>query len=187
MPTFPKAKVERLKDAKPGALLSLRRGNGQVMFGFRVAVSGERDDPEEPAFVELARRSGDGFDANLIPTRGDLGWCVNGDATVVNHSDAWTIHVDSKDWDPDLRFRSFEFSESGLLLLGKEDQRGLAVGDVGGCLYLNFRTWQAERPPAGGKYISARLWNLSLPAAKNDVDWPLGEIGPIRGNPSAGA
>lgn len=56
MPTFPKAKVERLKDAKVGSLLSLRRSTGQLMFGYRVAVPGERNDPEEPAFVELARR-----------------------------------------------------------------------------------------------------------------------------------
>jgi len=106
---------------------------------------------------------------------------------IVNHSDGWTIHVHARDWDPVLQFRAFEFAESGLLLLGKEDQRGLAIRESNGCLYLNFKTWHAERPPPGGKYVSARLWNISLPWARTDVEWLFSKTGPTPSEPPAGA
>ena len=174
MPTLPKAKVERLKDARKGSLLSLRAASGHLMFGFRVSLPGERGAPEEPAFVHLRTLSNGGFEAHLVPTFAQFGWVINGNMYVVNHSDAWSIHVCAGEWDGEHKLRSFGTDDSGLLLLDEDGQHGLAVSEPDGCRYLNLSTWLAV-PPKGDSYVAARRWNLSLPGIGTAVDWPLGE------------
>ena len=177
MPTLPKTTVSRLKDVKPGSLVSARDPSGTLVFGLRVSTGGHQEDPEEPALVVLSPRD-NAIDATVIPNRGGGGgWMANGNTRVVDHGHDFSIHVHAQDWDADLRQRNFAPADAGLLLLSESDGLSLAVSVpyTGGCDVLNLKTWVLDRPSAGAR-VAAKVWRLSLPWVSSDTEWPLGAL-----------
>jgi hypothetical protein len=167
MPTLPTATLENFDAAQPGALISVKTNNGQLMHCIRIRVPGEGQG-EFPGVAWLQPRQGGGFDARLVH--------LAQDQRVVNHGNAWLLYVRVKDWDPNPGFVNFAPEHSGLLLLEEGDGPvlGLAVTATGGgCAYLSLATWLLQGPPAGVRYAVARLWNLALPGVGPDVQWPL--------------
>ena len=96
-------------------------------------MPGEKGDPEEPAFVALKQGNIGIISADLIPTYSANGWAVIGTTIVVNHGDAWSICVDSRDRDASLKVRTFGSAESGTLVVDPDRGFGVFVRDGGGC------------------------------------------------------
>lgn len=181
MPTFPKTTVAGLMHVKPGSLVSLRNDADKLVFGFCVTPTGHPGDPPEVLLVVLSPVVG-GIVATAIPNRGGgSGWMVNGNTRVVDHGNAYSIHVHAKDWDGDLSRRNFATADAGLLLLSEGDGLRLVVSIpwAGGCDVLNFKTWVLGNPGTS-LHVAAKNWRLSLPSVNEDeVEWPLGShIGP---------
>ena len=78
--------------------LAFRDSEDQLMFGFRVAITGEPEEPAEPAFVALAPIES-GISATVVPNTGGGGWMVYGNTRVVDHGHGFSIHVHAKHWD----------------------------------------------------------------------------------------
>jgi hypothetical protein len=175
MPTLPKTTVSSLQNVKPGSLVSLRDGAGKLVFGFRISIIGEPEDPAEPALVVLTPVEG-GIAASLVPNHSNgTGPVVPASARVTDHGNAYSIHVHAKDWDADYRQHNFAHADAGLLLLHESDGLGLAVSIpmAGGCHLLNLKTWVLGKAGVS-LHVAAKKWSLSLPWIGDDVEWPLG-------------
>jgi hypothetical protein len=147
---------------------------GDCVFGLRVSLPTERDDSEQAAFVALKPRPDGGIGASLIPTFVNNGWAVNENYLVIDYSDVWSLHVRAAEWDSRPKVITFGPEQSGWLLLDRDGQFGLIVGDYDNYGYLKLSDWILEQPNTRN-HVVAKTWSLSLPGIGEEVDWPLGE------------
>jgi hypothetical protein len=145
-----------------------------VIFGFRAATHDHAEDPEEPAFVALQRRDNGTIEAQLAPTFAHTGWTVPKNYWVLDYGAEWSFYVRPSEWRPDVKVRTFDYSEAGTLLLDSQNRPGLMLSPVAINCYLSLKTWIVERPNTG-KHVAARAWNISLPGVGDRREWPLGD------------
>ena len=174
MPTLPSVKVESLRNAEPGALLSISADDG-LIFGIRASYASSRND-DSPVFVQLGSANNRGASVYPILDPRYAPHAVAETTRVVNHGTNWTLHVDAEEWALDSLF-GFALKDEGALLIREGGGLRLAVSvlGTGECFCLDFTDWTLSRPDGGSKYAVANKWNISMPGAGDALQWPLGK------------
>ena len=112
-----------------------------------------------------------------IRSRGTTEFVVSSNTPVVNHTDGWALHIDAKDWNPDLQV-NFAPQHAGLILAeeGAHGDCGLRLvvnALTGSCDILSFADWTLRPPTTILTCAVASRWEISLPGNGIDLQWPL--------------
>jgi hypothetical protein len=178
MPAIPSATRQSLQSASPGSLVSVKTPDGSWLLGLRAELPDGRGGLK-PAFVSLETRPEGGLIARVTPEQAiDPRDFIAGPPTrVVNHGAAWTLHVDPRDWNPDIHF-DYGIAQAGTLLAQEVDpgecglQLAVAVPWENACRLLNLGTWliptiPTQNPPL--RFAATRRWALLVPGMNPDA------------------